>query len=103
MVVYLARERDVYFVAVEASYADSAVSLMYRTYTCSYTCKHIMRSTRTSILMSWEYEIKYPSFKVCEQLCFVFESNQIITTLHNIYKATRYFYSRNFIVVEQMK
>ena len=43
--VYLARECAVYFVAVDSSYADSAVSLMYRTYTCSYTCKHIMRST----------------------------------------------------------
>ena len=37
--VYLALERDVYFVAVEASYAESAFSLIYRTYTCTYTCK----------------------------------------------------------------
>ena len=49
MVVYLACERDVYFVAVEASYADSAVSLMYRTYPRVLTRVAIVRSTSVGV------------------------------------------------------
>ena len=45
MVVYLARERDICFVAVEASYAESAFSLMYRTYPRVLTRVTIVRST----------------------------------------------------------
>ena len=50
MVVYLARERDVYFVAVEASYAESAFSLMYRTYPRVLTRVTIVRSTNPLVL-----------------------------------------------------
>ena len=48
MVVYLvyqACERNVYFVAVEASYAESAFSLMYCTYSRVLTRVRIVRST----------------------------------------------------------
>ena len=48
MVVYLARERGVCFVAVKASYAESAFSLMYRTYSRILTRATIVRSTIAS-------------------------------------------------------
>ena len=44
MVVYQAHERDVYFVDVEASYTESAFSLMYHTYSRVLTRVRIVRS-----------------------------------------------------------
>ena len=67
--VYLAHERDVYFVAVEASYAESAFSLMYCTYSQVLTHVRIVRSTHPC------WNIIYSRLqKLNRKLCTVFTS-----------------------------
>ena len=67
--VYLARECGVYFVAVEASYAESVFSLMYRTYSRVLTRVTIVRSTHPC------WNVIYSRLqKINRKLCAVFAS-----------------------------